>query len=109
MHDDTIGPGLREILDVLFRVGNHQVGFKGERSTAPSCFDDQRSHGDVGHKMAIHDVDLYTLCASFFRFSYLLTQASKVGRENRGHDSNHSRMPFSIEQMSSIAPIRGLI
>ena len=82
VYDDDIGSGLSKVFDVLFRVGNHQVCFKWEPGAAADCFNDQRSHGDVGDKVTVHDINLDTMRSRRLCFAYLLAEPGEVGGED---------------------------
>jgi hypothetical protein len=79
VYDDDVCASFDEVLDILFRVGDHQMCFEGEFSATADSLDDERPHGDVGDEVAVHDVDLDALGASGVRFTYLFAQACEVG------------------------------
>ena len=78
--DDNVGASLGEIFDKSFRIGDHQVGFEGEPGAAAYRLDDHWPHGDVGHEMPVHDIDLDALRACCIRLAHLFTQAGEIGR-----------------------------
>jgi len=80
MDGDHIRASLDERFDVLLRGGDHQMGLKRQAGTAPHGLDNHGSHGDVRHKMAIHDIDLDALRARGLDGSHLLAQAREVRR-----------------------------
>lgn len=59
------------ILDLLTYLGDHHVAVKctsaprfvGSLHMRPYFADDGRAEGDVGHKMAVHDVHMKPVCA----------------------------------------------
>jgi hypothetical protein len=69
--DDDIRSCFGKVLDILLRVGDHQVRFQGEVSATAHRFDDQGAHSDVGDEVAIHDVDLDTLGTCRLDLAYL--------------------------------------
>ena len=79
MYDDDVCACFSEVLDILFRVGNHQMCFEGERSAAAYGFDDHGPHGYVGDEVAVHHIDLDALCACGIGFAYLFAQTGEVG------------------------------
>src|SRR6266849_936844 len=79
VHDDNVCSGHREMLYVLFRVGNHQMGFERETGTAAHSFDNHGSHSDIGHEVPVHDIDLNTLGSCRLCLAHLFSQAGKVG------------------------------
>ncbi len=85
MYDNHIGPRLRKILDISFRVGNHEVCLKREFRAAPHGLNHQWPHSNIWHKVAIHDIDLDTLRACLLCLTHLFAEAGEIGRENGGN------------------------
>ena len=60
--------------------------------------DDERTHADVRHEVAVHDVDVQPAHARRERVLHLLTEAAEIGGEDRGRDldrggARHVRSP----------------
>src|SRR5581483_2307693 len=89
VNDDDIGSGMGKGFDVVLRVGNHQMGFKRKGGGAAYRFHNYWPHCDIGHKMAVHHVNLDTLSAAYFGLAYLFAQACQVGGQYRRNDSDH--------------------
>ncbi len=59
------------------------MSFKyGSRVSTAQPVDDRRPHAQVRNEMAVHDIDVDSLGASFFNLENLLAQSSKI----RGQD-----------------------
>ena len=56
--------------------------FQRQPRHSPQPLDDRRPHAEVRNKVAVHDIDVDSLGASFFNLENLLAQSSKI----RGQD-----------------------
>ena len=61
-----------EILDKLAWVFYHEMDVKRFRSNILDGLHNEGAYGDVGYKMAIHDVDMDKVCSCLFNVLYLL-------------------------------------
>jgi len=80
VEDDDVCSCSGKVLDVLFRVGDHQVRFEGEAGTTADGFDDYGAHSDVGDEVPVHDVDLDALGTCRLGLAYLFAKACEIGR-----------------------------
>mmetsp|Transcript_69580 Transcript_69580/g.188051 ORF Transcript_69580/g.188051 Transcript_69580/m.188051 type:complete len:374 (+) Transcript_69580:542-1663(+) len=88
-----VGPGLREVLDALLGLHDHEVAVHhGVGELLAERVHDQRPDGDVGHEAAVHRVDVDPVRARLDRISDLLSEAREVGREDGGRDL-HGLLP----------------
>src|SRR5260370_14551399 len=95
VNDNHVGSGLREILDVSFGVGNHQVGFERQPGAAARRLDDHWSHRNIGDEMAVHNIDLDALAAPCLGLAYLFAETGEVGGKYGGYNTNHIKEPLS--------------
>jgi len=58
---------------------DHQVHLQREARHPTEGSHNQRANGDIGHKMAIHDVNVNGVGASLLRLPYLFSQSGKIG------------------------------
>jgi hypothetical protein len=58
---------------------DHQVHLQREARHPTEGPHNQRANGDIGHKMAIHDVNVNGVGASLLRLPYLFSQSGKIG------------------------------
>ena len=52
------GPGFGKIRNKPVRIFNHQMNIYGQVGYLPDRFHHHRTHRDVGHKMAVHDIHM---------------------------------------------------
>jgi hypothetical protein len=60
---------------------NHQMRFEQERGGATHHLDERKPEADVGHKHAIHHIDLEAIGAAFRRLN-LLSQFEEIGSQD---------------------------
>ena len=48
-----------------------------------------RAKGDVGHEMAVHDIDMDNGAAAALGGGHLVGQVGEIGRKNGGKQFNH--------------------
>ena len=90
MHDDQVGAGLGEGLEIGVGRRDHQVGVEAAWSLCGAeRLHDVRAEGDVGHEMAVHHVEMDPVRAGLVDRAHLLAQAGEVGGEDRGSDEDH--------------------
>jgi hypothetical protein len=51
---------------MAFGVFDHQVNIDRQSGDAPDRFDDERTHGNIRHKLAIHHIDMDPIDARLF-------------------------------------------
>ena len=89
MDQDDIRAGADEIGQIALRLNNHQVDIERQAGALAGGLDHQRTNGDIGHKTAIHHINVDTVRAGLLDLGNLLAEAPKVGRENRGENLDH--------------------
>jgi hypothetical protein len=85
MHRDHIGAGQCKSIDVPFWVLDHQVHVDerpGAVNQRLQGSDDQRTDGDVGHEMAVHDVHVQDARAGVEHRLHVVAEVREVGRED---------------------------
>jgi hypothetical protein len=95
MHQKRIGPGLREFVDKEIGIRNHQVCLQRQARHSPQRPDDRCTHGNIGHEMSVHHVNVDTVGACALSLGYLLAQAGEIGREDRGRQF-HRVFPIGV-------------
>ena len=95
MNGQDIGSGIHEVAEITVGLGDHQMDVyrsavpRGNRLKGP---DDHRAGGDVGHEMAVHDVDVEIVGPGGEDFLHLRAETSEIGREyGRGEMNPHAR------------------
>ena len=83
MHRDPVRAGLHEVRNELVRVLNHEVTIERQVGDFAEGTHDGRTDGDVGNKMAVHDVDMDDGSAAFGGAFNAFRQMGKVSRQNR--------------------------
>ena len=89
MEGDAVRPRLHKVLKIAFRGFNHQMGVKkhgGMRTQRP---DNGSAKGEVGHKHAVHDVEVDNAAAGRVQGLEFLSQPCKIGRQHRGGNLRH--------------------
>mmetsp|Transcript_67334 Transcript_67334/g.147544 ORF Transcript_67334/g.147544 Transcript_67334/m.147544 type:complete len:243 (-) Transcript_67334:81-809(-) len=87
VHRNNVGTSLGEVGDALLRLHNHQVAIQDLVRHRANGINDQGADGDVGHKAAIHHVDVHPIAASLINSLDLLAQLGKVSGQDGGrHD-----------------------
>ena len=61
---------------------------KKEFATLAQALNNGRPHGDVGYKMAVHDIDVNDIGTGGFNGPHLLVQPGKIGGEDRGRNQD---------------------
>jgi hypothetical protein len=99
MYAYAVGARLDENRSVRVGVFDHQVMVEFELCEAAQRFGNGRTHREIGHKMAVHDVYVEHLHSSRLNTPDILTQPDKIRSENGGNDLNHdysSRPSFQL-------------
>ena len=65
---------------------DHQVDVEGKGGVRPKRFDHLRTDRDVGHEMAVHDVDVHPVGPRSLDRPHFLAEARKIGRPDGGSD-----------------------
>ena len=79
MHAHPVGAGLGECLNELVRIFDHHVTVERQIGDAAQRLDDGRAQGKVGHKMAVHDIDMDNGPATSLGGLHLFAQSREVG------------------------------
>ncbi|MCY1448020.1 hypothetical protein D9M71_646650 [compost metagenome] len=100
MDRDVVGAGLGEGLDHRIHRGDHQVHIdrRGNTVTAQGLAE-LRAHGQVGHIVIIHDIDMDDIGTGGQHLLGLLSQPGEIGRQNRRSNPEifHTRTPLLID------------
>ena len=85
---DIVGPGLGERLHVPGRLADHQVGVEEQIAVLAELGDDRGADGDIGHEMAVHDVQMDHPDAGGSHDGDLVRQPGEVRAEDGWDDLN---------------------
>ena len=86
-HEQVVGAGAREVLEVALGLHHHQVDVEWLRRRLAHGCDDQRAEADVGNEAAVHDVDMDPVGAGRVDRANLVGKAAQVsGKNRRGND-----------------------
>jgi hypothetical protein len=88
MHGDDVGAGLGEGLDVGVDRRDHQVHVEHLIRVGTQRRDHVGPQGDVGHEMAVHDIDVDVVGAGRGDRADLLAHAGEIGGQNGRGDAN---------------------
>jgi hypothetical protein len=83
MDQKQIRSRLGKLFEEKIRVGNHQVCLQRQARDSPERLHNRSSESDVGNEMSVHYIDVNPIGSRLLGFGHLLTQARKVGGENR--------------------------
>ena len=89
MDADPVGPRLGEGGDEFIGVIDHQMAVERETGGFPQAGDDRRSQGQIGDKVAVHDIDVDGGAAAPLGRGDLIGQAGKIRREDGGQQFDH--------------------
>src|SRR5215471_2772606 len=103
MNEKGIGTCLDQFIQKEIWIRNHEMDFEGQRSHLSKRPHDRHSHRNVGHEMAIHDVNVNAVGSCPCQFLNLCRQMAEVGSENRGCEfyaaSVHPALLFARSKM----------
>ena len=94
VHDDHVGSGFHEGVDVPVRFLDHQVGFQGQFRQRVDGLDDEGAHGDVRDEPSVHDVDMDPVRARALHGTDLIGQAGEIRRQDGWSDLDHGPPPL---------------
>src|SRR5215510_4931270 len=83
MNKKGIGAGLDKFIKEEVWVRDHEMSFELQRRQVSERLHDRRSHRNVGHEMAVHDVDVNAVGSGLSRFVDLRRKMAEVRGENR--------------------------
>jgi hypothetical protein len=79
-----IGPGPREVVEIAFRLDDHEMDIERLAGAAADRRHDRGSERDVGYEPAVHDVDMDPVRARPVDGADFLADPPEVGGENGG-------------------------
>src|SRR5215472_17719709 len=91
MNQDLIRSRLYKCGGVSVRIRNHKMNIQLHLSGLAEGLDNWRAQGDIGDKMAVHDVHVDHLAPYGFELSNLITQTREVRCKDRWQNFNHER------------------
>lgn len=80
MDRDVLDAGSSQTVDVGFRMFYHEMGIEGQLGAAAQGLDDRDAKGQVRHEMAVHQVEMDTICPLPFDVLNVFSQAGEVRR-----------------------------
>ena len=80
MDRDVLDAGSSQAVDVGFRMFYHEMGIEGQLGAAAQSLDDGDAKGQVRHEMAVHQVEMDTICPLPFDVLNVFSQAGEVRR-----------------------------
>ena len=93
---EDIGAGIAEVLDIAAGVLDHQVHVEGFLRMLLDVLDDGLAEGDVGHKDAVHHVDMEPVALRGVEHLDVALEVAEVGTEKRGGYQFHKRSVLSV-------------
>ena len=82
VHRNPVGPGLGKLRNELVRILDHQVAIERQIGRFAQRLHQRRAHGEIGHKMAVHDVHMDDGAAAFGGALDLVRQMGEISRQN---------------------------
>ena len=83
VHGDDVRACLDEVVEVLIRVGDHQMYVEDLVGRLAQALDDRRADGDVRYEMTVHYVNVNVLRACIGRDLDVACQIGEVSGQNR--------------------------
>lgn len=80
MNRDVLDASSGQAVDVGFRMFYHEMGIEGQLGAAAQSLDDGDAKGQVRHEMAVHQVEMDTICPLPFDILNVFSQAGEVRR-----------------------------
>ena len=80
---DQIGARLAKLLHIAVRLGNHQMHI--QRQTRPTAYGlhDRQPKTQIGHKVAVHDIQMQQLRPGCFTALDFVGQMAKIASQQR--------------------------
>ena len=96
MHGDDVGAGFGEGFEIRIARRDHQMHVERLLGVRPDRFDDIRPDRNVGHEMAVHDVDMDPVGAGGIDRAHLFAEFCEIGGEDRRGDDERARTGFAV-------------
>src|SRR5579884_1133439 len=90
MYEHLVRAGFDEDRGIAVRIVDHEMHVEFQRRRLSYRLHDRRSDGEIGHEMAVHDIDVNDGCAALLHSGDLFAQTRKIGGQDRWKDFNHS-------------------
>ena len=84
MDGNPVGPGVGEVGNVLVGILNHQVAVENGGGGLAERLHDGRAERDVGHEVAVHDIDVDDRASTSDGTLHLIGKVGEVGGEDGG-------------------------
>ena len=89
MDGDDVGAGFGEGVEERIDRRNHEVNVERLGGVRPKRLHHRRTDRQVGHEMAVHDVDVDPVGAGLIDRAHFLAEPGEVRGEDRGRDDGH--------------------
>jgi hypothetical protein len=83
---DYVGAGRDELLGVLGRIGDHQMGVQRQGRGPAEGFDDRHAVGHIGYELTVHHIEMESPSPGGFESGYFLGEPAEVAQEHRRQD-----------------------
>ena len=90
MHGNDVGARLGEGFEIRIARRDHQVHVERFFGVRPDRFDDVGPDGNIGHEMAVHDVDMDPVGAGGVDRVDFVAQFCEIGGEDRGRNDQRA-------------------
>jgi hypothetical protein len=80
--------GIDECRDESVGVGDHQVDVERQPGHFSDGSDYWRTDGDIGHKVAVHHIDMERVSPGVLDLPNVITKGGKICGQNRGRNPN---------------------
>ena len=95
MDGQQIGAGLGKVLDVAYRLVDHQMDVQEHIGTLTDGLDHRDPDGQVGHEAAVHDIHMEIVGAGNF-FDIPLQVDEVSGEDRRSNFNHHDILAFQV-------------
>jgi len=82
-------------------LAHHELGLEGKAGITAAPLDSVRSEGQVGYKVAVHDIELDTVAACILKRLAVSSKLSKVGGEDGRNDLDLARLSVKVKASAS--------
>jgi len=79
MHQDVVGPGAGELIEIAFGLDDHQMHVEWFFGDTAHRFDDHRADRQVRDEAAIHYIDMDPIAAGRVSRAHLLAEPREIG------------------------------